>query len=152
MCFTSVPERAIFPNQFEPKPGVPAAVHHSVDDLVIETPPEPVEEPAALDLSIEPAVEPMDLGDRSSLAAEVREVAPDEPLPPLPEGVVRARAEAVSIEHRTNHVRKHPLCDACNRAKLFSKRVCSHRVADPEHQVWRAGSKRSHGCVEIFWR
>ena len=68
-------------------------------------------------------------------AEEVREVAPDEPLPLLSDPVVRARAEAVSIEHRIRHFPKHPLCDVCNRAKLFSKRIRSHRVADPESDL-----------------
>ena len=68
-------------------------------------------------------------------AEEVRGVAPDEPLPLLSDAVVRARAEAVSIQHRINHFPKHPLCDVCNRAKLFSKRVRSHRVHDPESDL-----------------
>ena len=68
-------------------------------------------------------------------AEEVRAVAPEEPLPLLSDAVVRARAEAVSIEHRLSHFPKHPLCDVCNRAKLFSKRVRSHRVPDPESDL-----------------
>ena len=54
-------------------------------------------------------------------AEEVRGVAPEEPLPLLSDAVVRARAEAVSLEHRISHFPKHPLCDVCNRAKLFPK-------------------------------
>ena len=50
----------------------------------------------------------------------------------LPESTVSARAEAVSIEHCVSHFPKHPLCDICNRAKLFSKRVKTHRVQDPD--------------------
>ena len=68
-------------------------------------------------------------------AEEVRAVAPEEPLPLLSDAVVRARAEAVSIELRLSHFPKHPLCDVCNRAKLFSKRVRSHRVPDPESDL-----------------
>ena len=68
-------------------------------------------------------------------AEEVRGVAPEEPLPLLSDAVVRARAEAVSLEHRISHFPKHPLCDVCNRAKLFSKRVRSHRVPDPESDL-----------------
>ena len=55
-----------------------AAVHHSADDICVETPPELLEEPVAPDSSVEPAVEPGDLGERSSIAAEVREIAPDD--------------------------------------------------------------------------
>ena len=36
-------------------------------------------------------------------ADEVRDVAPEDPLPLLSDAVVRARAEAVSIEHRIQH-------------------------------------------------
>ena len=68
-------------------------------------------------------------------AEEVRGVAPEEPLPLLSDAVVRARAEAVSIEHRISHFPEHPLCDVCNRAKLFSKRIRSHRVPDPESDL-----------------
>ena len=50
----------------------------------------------------------------------------------LPESTVSARAEAVSIEHCVSHFPKHPLCDICNRAKLFSKRVKTHCVQDPD--------------------
>ena len=77
---------------------MPAAVDDSGEDFVVEMPPDILEEPAAHDL-VELAVEPADLGDRSSIAAKVREDAPDEPLPLLSEGVVRAREETVSIEH-----------------------------------------------------
>ena len=69
-------------------------------------------------------------------AEEVRGVAPEEPLPLLSDAVVRARAEAVSIQHRINHFPKHPLCDVCNRAKLFSKRVRSHRVRESRLTIW----------------
>ena len=84
-----------FRTNFDVIPGVPAAVADSGEDFVVETPPDILEEPAAHDSFVELAVEPADLGDRSSIAAEVREVAPDEPLPLLSEGVVRAREEAV---------------------------------------------------------
>ena len=72
---------------------------------------------------------------RAARADEVRNVAPEDPLPLLSDAVVRARAEAVSIEHRINHFPKHPLCDVCNRAKLFSKRIRSHRVPDPDSDL-----------------
>ena len=36
-------------------------------------------------------------------ADEVRDVAPEDPLPLLSDAVVRARAQAVSIEHRIHH-------------------------------------------------
>ena len=48
-------------------------------------------------------------------------VAPEEPLALLSDAVVRAGADAVSIEHRIRHFPKRPLCDICNRAKVFSK-------------------------------
>ena len=116
-----------FQSNFEVIPGVPAAVEHSAEDFRVETPPELLEEPAVPDPSVESAVEPGDLGERFSRAAEVREVAPDE--------VARARAETVSIDHRINHFPKLPLCDICNRAKLFSKRIRSHRILDPESDL-----------------
>ena len=117
-----------FKNPFTVIPGVPAAVDPG--DIEVVTPPDLVEEPAVS------AVEPdVDVGDRSSVAAEVRKIAPDVPLPKLPESTVQARAEAVSIEHRISHFPKHPLCDICNRAKLFSKRIRSHRVEDPESDL-----------------
>ena len=115
----------LFKNPFTVSPGVPAAVDPG--DIEVVTPPYLAEEPAVS------AVEPSnDVDDRSSFAAEVREIAPDVPLPKLPESTVQARAEAVSIGHRMSHFSKHPLCDICNRAKLFSIRVKSHRVEDPE--------------------
>ena len=43
--------------------------------------------------------------------------------------------EKIQIEHRINHFPKHPLCDVRNRAKLFSKRIRSHRVPDPESNL-----------------
>ena len=114
-----------FKNQFTVIPGVPAAVDPG--DIEVMTPSELAEEPVVS--AVEPSFE---VGDRSSVAAEVREVAPEIPLPKLPESTVHARAEAVSIEHRMSHFPKNPLCDICNRAKLFSKRIKSHRVEDPE--------------------
>ena len=41
----------------------------------------------------------------------------------------------MSSEHGMSHFPKHPLCDNCNRAKLFSKRVRSRRVEDPESDL-----------------
>ena len=71
----------------------------------------------------------------------------------LSDAVVRARAEAVSIEHRINHFPKHPLCNICNRAKLFSKRIRSHRVPDPESDLpgsSRFGEGRSQLITWLF--
>ena len=124
-----------FQSNFELIPGVPAAVGHPSEDFCVETPPELLEEPVVPVSSVEPAVEPGNLGEHSSIAAEVREGAPDEPLPVLSDAVFRARAEAVSMEHRINHFPKHPLCDICNRAKLFLKRIRSHCVPDPESDL-----------------
>ena len=53
----------------------------------------------------------------------------------LPRSAVRARADAVSIEHPLSHFPRHPLCDICSCAKLFSKRVKSHRGQDPDADV-----------------
>lgn len=49
---------------------------------------------------------------------------------------------ALSIEHRMIHVPKNRLCDVCNRAKLYSSRVRSHRVADPEEDLEEPGKVR----------
>lgn len=62
-------------------------------------------------------------------------VAPEEPLALLSDAVVRARADAVSIEHRIRHFPKRPLCDICNCAKVFSKRVRCCRAPDPESDL-----------------
>ena len=109
-------------------PGVPAAVDPV--DIEAVTPPDLAKEPAVS--AVEPSI---DVGDRSSVAAEVREIAPDVPLPKLTESTAQARAEAVPIGHRMSHFPKHPLCDICNRANLFSKRIRSHRVEDPESDL-----------------
>ena len=55
-----------------------AAVYYSADDIRVEIPPKLLEEPVAPETSVEPAVEPGDLGEPSSIAAEVREIAPDD--------------------------------------------------------------------------
>ena len=108
-------------------PGVPSAVDPV--DIEVVTPPDLAEEPAVS------AVEPrIDVGDRSSVAA-VREIAPGVPLPKLPESTAQVRAEAVSIGHRMSHLPKHPLCDICNRVKLFFKRIKSHKVEDSESDL-----------------
>ena len=120
-----------FQSHFNVVPGVPA----EVGDFEVVTPPE------ILEPSVEAVVEPdLDPGERSSVAAEVREVAPDEALPRLPESTIAAREDAVSIQHRLNHFPKNPLCDVCNRAKLFSKRIKSRRVPDPESDLPDASS------------
>ena len=91
-----------------------------------------LEEPVAPDSSVKPAVESGDLGERSSIAAEVREIAPDGFFSSLSDAVVPARAEPVSMAHRTNHFQQHSLRDVCKQAKLFSKRIRYHRVPGPE--------------------
>ena len=60
-----------FKNQFTVIPGVPAAVD-PVETYEVVTPPDLVEEPAVS--AVEPSI---DVGDRSSVAAEVREIAPE---------------------------------------------------------------------------
>ena len=80
-----------------------------------------LEEPVAPDSSVKPAVESGDLGERSSIAAEVREIAPDGFFSSLSDAVVPARAEPVSMAHRTNHFQQHSLRDVCNQAKLFKE-------------------------------
>ena len=62
-------------------------------------------------------------------------VAPEEPLALLSDAVVRARANAVSIEDRIRHFPNCPLCDIRNRAKFFSKRVRRCRAPDPESDL-----------------
>ena len=57
------------------------------------------------------------------------------PIPRLPERAVAAREDALSIEHRMTHLPKNALCDVCNRARLYSKRIRSHRIADPEEDI-----------------
>ena len=56
------------------------------------TPPDLAEEPAVL--AVEPSI---DVGDRSSVSAEVRKIAPDFLLPKLPESIVQAKAEVVIV-------------------------------------------------------
>ena len=82
--------------------GVPAAVDPG--DIEVVTPPDLAEEPAVS--AVEPSI---DVGNRSSVAPEVRKIAPDVLLLKLPEATVQARAEAVSIGHRISHFPKHPL-------------------------------------------
>ena len=126
------PELAMEPVVSAVEPGLEGgAESSSVADIEVFTPPELAMEPVVS--AVEPGLEGG--AESSSIAAKVREVAPDVPLPKLPESTVHARAEAVSIKHRISHFPKHPLCDICNRAKLFSKRVKSHRVHDPESDL-----------------
>ena len=68
--------------------------------------------------------------DQSSVAAEIREVNPEVPVPRLPEGAIAARHEALSTHHQLTHFPKNSLCDVCNRSRLYSRRVKSHRVPD----------------------
>ena len=49
----------------------------------------------------------------------------------LPEHALVTREQALSIEHRTTHFPKNALCDICNRARLCSKRIRSHRAENP---------------------
>lgn len=98
------PKCAIFRIQFSAIPGVLAAVEHDVGDLEVKNSPRNRCGVARDILAAEPAVAlGVDLGNRSSVAAEVREVAPDVLLPMLPRSAVRARADAVSIEHPLSH-------------------------------------------------
>lgn len=57
------------------------------------------------------------------------------PIPRLPERAIAARLDALSIEHRMTHLPKNPLCDICNRARLYSKRIRSRPIADPEEDI-----------------
>ena len=54
---------------------------------------------------------------------------------PLPESTLCARREAVAVPHCMTHFPKNPMCDVCNRAKLFSKRIKSRREPDPESDL-----------------
>ena len=65
----------------------------------------------------------------------VRVEGGSDPMPRLPERAVAARLDALSNEHRMTHLPKNPLCDIRNRARLYSKRVRSHRVVDPEEDI-----------------
>ena len=126
-----------FNHRFNLIPGVPGEVAEP-EDFIVETPPELAE------LAIE-AVEVPDLRSdeapvdssvvRSSNVADFVELGPeDAPMPrlpvDLPERAVEARASALGIDHQLTHCPKNPTCDVCNRARLYSKRVKSHRVAD----------------------
>ena len=64
----SLPERSFFQSRVNVIPGVPA----EVDDIEVVAPPE-ILEPNA-NAVVEPDLDP---GERSSVAAEIREVAPD---------------------------------------------------------------------------
>ena len=126
------PELAMEPVVSAVEPGLEGgAESSSIADIEVFTPPELAMEPVVS--AVEPGLEGG--AESFSLAAKVREVAPDVPPPKLPESTVHARAEAVSIKHRISHFPKHPVCDICNRAKLFSKRGKSHRVHDPESDL-----------------
>jgi len=57
------------------------------------------------------------------------------PMPRLPERALAARLDALSVEHRMTHLPKNPLCDICNRARLYPKRIRSRRIADPEEDI-----------------
>ena len=125
-------------NNFTVIPGLPATASDRPGDIEVVTPPELAEEPAE-DVGIlpfEPAVEPSEeVGDLSSVAAEIREVAPEDPLPRLPDRALVAREQALPIEHQMTNFPKNALCDICNRARLYTKRVRSHRIEDPESDL-----------------
>ena len=70
--------------------------------------------------------------DQGGSRVEARESAP---IPRLPERALAAREDALSIAHRMTHFPKNALCDICNRARLYSKRVRSHRIPDSEEDV-----------------
>ena len=57
------------------------------------------------------------------------------PMPRLPERALAARLDALSVEHHMTHLPKNPLCDICNRARLYPKRIRSRRIADPEEDI-----------------
>ena len=82
--------------------------------------------------SLEEALEEQVLGDQGGHSAEAVD---SHPIPRLPERAVAAREDTLSIEHRMTHLLKNALCDVCNRARLYSKRIRSHRVADPEEDI-----------------
>ena len=58
-------------------------------------------------------------------------------MPKVPEfeKFVRERELALSTKHCVTHFPKSALCDICNRARLYSKRIRSHRQADEESDL-----------------
>ena len=56
-------------------------------------------------------------------------------MPRSPERAAAARLDALSVEHFMTHFPKNPLCDICNLARLYSKRIRAHRIADPEEDI-----------------
>ena len=105
-----------FKSNFQFIPGVAAIPGYNFEEAILEPespkPVEPVEDQGG------------------------RKVEGDgDPMPRLPERAIAARLDALSNEHRMTHIPKNPLCDICNRARLYSKRVRSHRVADPEEDI-----------------
>ena len=62
---------------------------------------------------------------------QISEVAPENPLSRLPEHALVTREQVLSIEHHITHFPKIALCDICNRARLCSKWIRSHRIEDP---------------------
>ena len=72
-----------------------------------------------------------------SVADDIRGVAPGEALPKVPESekFVRERELALSTKHCMTHFPKSALCDVCNRARLYSKRIRSHRRAVEESDL-----------------
>ena len=96
----------------------------------------PDEGPEEHEVSLEEQI----LGDQGGHEVEAQggqgvEAVDINPIPRLPERAVAAREDALSIEHRMTHLPKNALCDVCNRARLYSKRIRSHRVADPEEDI-----------------
>ncbi len=102
-----------FRSNFNLIPGLPVVPDEGHDDIEL-----------SLDEQVEEIVE-----------CQGDERIDSEPIPRLPERAVAARLDALSIEHRMTHLPKNPLCDVCNRARLYSKRIRSRRVADPEEDT-----------------
>ena len=52
------------------------------------------------------------------------------------------------------HFPKHPLCDICNRAKLFSTRIRSHRILDPESDLPESSKFGEQVAVDhmVVWK
>jgi len=107
-----------FRNNFIVIPGTPAEPFPGSSVIDVLPPSDPAAEPVDVPevLSAEPAVEPsIDLGMPSDPASVEHEI-----LAPPP------------FDHNLTHFQKLSTCDACNRARLYSKRVKSRRVVNED--------------------
>jgi hypothetical protein len=107
-----------FRNNFIVIPGAPAEPFPGSSVIDVLPPSDPAAEPVDVPevLSAEPAVEPsIDLGMPSDTASVEHEI-----LAPPP------------FDHNLTHFHKLSTCDACNRARLYSKRVKSRRVVNED--------------------